>query len=360
MAAPTSEHKTFKVLIAGGSLVGLGLALALEHAGIEYGLFEKGDIAPQLGASIGLHPHSLRILDQLGVWTDIEKEVVPLLNRRHYDENGHCFEESDVLVEIGKILHRPIIFMERSRALQILYDHIGDKSRVHVSNGVVDYEETDTRITITTQDGRKHSGHILVGADGIHSRVRQLMADKISSVDSAASNNLLEAFTSEYNCIFAVSRNDPAGPLLPDAMVHNVYYSQYSAVAAAGVHGLVFWFLFVKAPAKTKTPNCPRFTDEDAQTLIDEYGSTQVGPGYNVRDLWEARVKATMTPLEEGVIEEWSHGRVVLLGDSVHKSTINPGLGGNLAYEGIAHLTNLLVPLLKQHPVWENTLQIDG
>ena len=102
MASNQSE-KQFKVLIAGGSLVGLGLALVFERVGIDYELFEKGDFAPQLGASIGLHPHSIRILEQLGVWEDIEKQVVPLLNRNHYDGDGNCFEQSNVLVDINEM-----------------------------------------------------------------------------------------------------------------------------------------------------------------------------------------------------------------------------------------------------------------
>ena len=101
-------------------------------------------------------------------------------------------------------------------------------------------------------------------------------------------------------------------------MVHNVYYDYYSAVAAAGVHGLVFWFFFVKTKL-TRIPCCPRFTDEDAEACIQKYGSSLVGPGYTVKDLWDARVKASMVPLEEGIIKQWSHNRVVLMGDSVHK-----------------------------------------
>lgn len=102
-------------------------------------------------------------------------------------------------------------------------------------------------------------------------------------------------------------------------MVHNVYYNNYSAIAAAGVPGLVFWFLFVKASELSRTPNCPQFTDDDAEAYIQRYGSSQVGPGYTVKDLWESRVKATMVPLEEGIIPQWCHNRVVLMGDSVHK-----------------------------------------
>ncbi|KAJ5971292.1 uncharacterized protein N7479_001210 [Penicillium vulpinum] len=345
------EKTQFKVLIAGGSLVGLGLALALERAGIDYELFEKGDFATQLGASIGLHPHTIKILEQLGVWKDIEKQVVPLQGRNHYDGNGHCFEESHVLLQINEMLRRPIIFIERCKALQALYNHVKDKSKLHAQTAIASYEETEHGIIVTTEDGEEHHGHILIGADGIHSKVRKLMSDEISVTDQALATQINQAFKSEYNCIFAVSRNDPKNQFLPDAMVHNVYYNNHSAVAATGVHGLVFWFLFVKASKSTRTPNCPRFTDEDAQATIQKYGSSLVGPGYTVNDLWGARVKATMVPLEEGVIPKWTHSRVVLMGDAVHKATVNPGLGGNLAYEGIARLTNGLVPLLRRNPM---------
>ncbi|KAF9892640.1 hypothetical protein FE257_001042 [Aspergillus nanangensis] len=340
----------FKVLIAGGSLVGLTLALALEHAGIEYELFEKGDFAPQLGASIGLHPHSLRILEQLGVWKDIEKEIVPLRHRLHFDGDGRCFEDSTVLKHIQEILGRPIIFMERCKALEILHSHIKDKSKLHDRNAITSYEETDEGVVITTQDGLTHHGHILIGADGIHSRVRDLMAKEIGKTNVALSQDITEgAFTSEYKCIFAVSRNDPAKPFMADATVHNVYYDNHSAIAASGVPGLVFWFLFVKTPL-TRTPNCPRFTEDDADAVIEEYRTVSPGPGYTVKDLWDARVKGTLAPLEEGVLKQWSHNRVLLMGDAIHKVTINPGLGGNLAYEGIARFTNGLVSLLTETP----------
>ncbi|KAE8151336.1 hypothetical protein BDV25DRAFT_152791 [Aspergillus avenaceus] len=338
----------FKIIIAGGSLVGLTLALVLEKAGINYELFEKGDLMPQLGASIGLHPHTLRILDQLGVWADIEKEVIPLQHRFHFDGSGHCFEASEVLHNIQTILGRPIIFMERRRALEILHSHIHGKSRLHANNAISSYDELEDGVVVTTQDGLSHYGSILIGADGVHSRVRTLMAEKMSKTDLSLSQEIIRGFTSEYNCIFAVSRNDPSHPFIPDGTVHNVYYDNHSAIAAAGVPGLVFWFLFVKT-GLTRTPNCPRFTDDDADALIEEYATVAPGPSYTIKDLWQARVKGMLVPLEEGVLKQWSHNRVLLLGDSAHKATVNPGLGGNLAYEGIAHFANTLVELLIEH-----------
>ncbi|KAJ9369296.1 hypothetical protein DTO282E5_5958 [Paecilomyces variotii] len=339
----------FKVLIAGGSVVGLTLALALEKAGIDWELFEKGEIAPQLGASFGLHPPSLRILDQLGVWDDLKRIVVPLEHRQHMDGNNRCFEDSYVLRDIHNSLGRPIVFAERCKILQFIYNHIQNKDRVHSSTAVVGYEETGDAITIRTDKGRLCQGSILIGADGIHSHIRIVMAEKIRPANPALAQDLLEGFTSEYNAIFAISHNGKTTPFMPDGTVHNVYYDYYSAVAATGEPGSIFWFLFVKS-SKTKYPSCPRFTETDAQDLIDRYGDSTIGPGYTVRDLWETRVKASLVPMEEGVLKQWRNGRVLLMGDSVHKTTVNAGLGGNLAYEGIARFTNLLVPLLQKTP----------
>jgi 2-polyprenyl-6-methoxyphenol hydroxylase-like FAD-dependent oxidoreductase len=64
------------VLIVGGSVSGLSLASMLEQFGIDYILLEgHATIAPQLGASLGLLPSGLRILDQLGVYDKIRAIV---------------------------------------------------------------------------------------------------------------------------------------------------------------------------------------------------------------------------------------------------------------------------------------------
>jgi 2-polyprenyl-6-methoxyphenol hydroxylase-like FAD-dependent oxidoreductase len=93
----------FTVIIVGGSLVGLTTAVALEKAGINYVLLEKGEIAPHLGASISIHPHTQRVMEQLGVWPEIEAGAVPLGIRQHYDRKGKLFEDSAILQEISNM-----------------------------------------------------------------------------------------------------------------------------------------------------------------------------------------------------------------------------------------------------------------
>lgn len=66
------ESKNFKVIIAGGSIAGLTLANMLEKVGIDFVVLEAyPEIAPQVGASIGMLPNGLRVLDQLGCYPAI-------------------------------------------------------------------------------------------------------------------------------------------------------------------------------------------------------------------------------------------------------------------------------------------------
>ncbi|OHW89755.1 FAD binding domain-containing protein [Colletotrichum incanum] len=117
----------FKVIIAGGSLGGLMLALQLEHAGIDYVVLEKGEIGPQLGASIGFQPHSVKLFEQLGVWNEMKRITVPMGNRQHFDEHGKCFEDSALFAEIHKNGVRTLMVNQIAMAQPELAKQIGEE-----------------------------------------------------------------------------------------------------------------------------------------------------------------------------------------------------------------------------------------
>lgn len=79
----------FKVVIGGGSISGLTIANMLQMHNIDFVVLEAyPDIAPQVGASIGMLPHGNRILDQLGLLGKI-LELCPPLDSFHFrDKTG--------------------------------------------------------------------------------------------------------------------------------------------------------------------------------------------------------------------------------------------------------------------------------
>lgn len=83
------DNTDFKILIAGGGIAGLTLANMLEKFKIDYILLEsQNEITPQVGASIGLLPNGLRILDQMGCYEPIRNFLIPKSNFHINDHNG--------------------------------------------------------------------------------------------------------------------------------------------------------------------------------------------------------------------------------------------------------------------------------
>lgn len=205
------ESKPFKVIIAGGSVAGLSLALMLERNGIDFVILEGySSIAPQVGASIGMLPNGLRILDQLGCCDDMLKRAdVHVSDLFFRDSRGQPFwsfkgfggqmkkqwvliYHTHVLVMgiLGFVLRLffgrhgyPIVFLERRILVQTLYDHIQDKSKVLTSEKVVTVKNSISHVTVTTSTGKSFTGDMVAGADGINSTIRQKMWEESQSID---------------------------------------------------------------------------------------------------------------------------------------------------------------------------------
>lgn len=85
-----------------------------------------------------------------------------------------------------------MIFLQRQFLLQQLYESISDKTKVRPRTGIVSYTEDENGVTVITEMGDTIRGHMLVGADGIHSAVRRLMAEKLEKPSPDIAKNLLE------------------------------------------------------------------------------------------------------------------------------------------------------------------------
>lgn len=67
------------------------------------------------------------------------------------------------------------LWLDRQMLLQILYDNLKHKDRVLTNKRVVHVDMNRTGVFVTTEDGSSYIGDILVGGDGVHSKVRQEM-----------------------------------------------------------------------------------------------------------------------------------------------------------------------------------------
>lgn len=185
----------FQVIIVGGSIGGLTLAHCLQRAGIDHIVLEKAsNPAPQIGASVGIAPNGARVLDQLRLYDLVEEQIEPLNTATIHYPDGYSFEtkftkvihERSVVLHLIlpakgllmalMVLHRfgyPIAFLDRQKLLEILYQGYPDHRKISLGERVIKVEKSGDVAIVSTAKGSVYRGHLVVGADGVHSKVRQ-------------------------------------------------------------------------------------------------------------------------------------------------------------------------------------------
>ncbi|KAH8807124.1 hypothetical protein F5884DRAFT_879800 [Xylogone sp. PMI_703] len=347
-----SQTSHFKAIIVGGSVTGLTLAHAFDTAGIDYVLLEGRDhVAPAAGATIVIMPNGARILDQLGIYEQMKLIFEPMVASTIWRSDGKLMSR----VEWPKIIHErfgyPAAMFERQKFLQSLYDQLGSKERILVNKRVVMVNHRSDSVSVLCADGSEYVGDIVVGADGIHSIVRQEMQRYAEQVSPGLMRQDKECITAEYNCIFGVSSPMPFH--LP-GHVHISSAIDHSSLLFVGKDSLPQWFFVQRMDQKYLGSHIPRFTQAQMQAQVQKFKDFKFAKGVSFKDLLGSTGTMSYVVAEEAVHDFWTHGRIVCIGDSVHKMTPNLGQGGNQSIESVAVLTNALFELLgrneRPHP----------
>ena len=84
----------------------------------------------------------------------------------------------------------PLSFLERKVFLEIIYKSLPDKSKVLVGKKVVSMDRIDDSYRVHTSDGSSYDGDLVVGADGVHSKVRSMMWDLANAANAGFISNV--------------------------------------------------------------------------------------------------------------------------------------------------------------------------
>ncbi|MVT26293.1 FAD-binding monooxygenase [Nesterenkonia alkaliphila] len=221
--------------------------------------------------------------------------------------------------------------MHRRRLHAALLDAAGDAEVstgmrvVHIDPGNAERQAT---IVVNTQGGEQRTtADLVIGADGVHSRLRSVLLPERKVVSSG--------YTSWRAII-------PAVELITDKFAMS--WGPHAEFGALPVgHGEVYWYGYAKCPPGTNFPDesvavRERFADwhDAAQFLI-----AGTAPGCLMRhDVW----------VLDKALKSYARGRTVLIGDAAHPMLPTLGQGANSALEDGVTIGRLVPPRTRDIP----------
>jgi 5-methylphenazine-1-carboxylate 1-monooxygenase len=338
-----------KVIIAGGGVGGLATALMLHARGIDCEIFEQADAIRELGVGINTLPHAIKELAELGLLERLDALAIRTYELFYTNRFGQEIWREPRGLDAGYEI--PQFSIHRGRLQTVIYQAVRARlgePRIHLNRRLGSFTQDEGGVTAYFFDrGGTHRhtarGDVLIGADGIHSVVR----DKLFPNEGPPSWNGLMLWRGAIDWpAFLTGRSMVvAGGLTAKLVVYPI------AEGSRPDKRLTNWAVVGRVgdgsatlPQKQDWSRPGRFED-----LMPHLQRFRI-PYVDARALIEATNEFWEYPMcDRDPLPRWSHGRVTLLGDAAHP--MYP-VGSNGASQAILD-ARCLADLLRdsEHPV---------
>ncbi len=164
-----------KIAIVGGGIGGLSAALHLLNAGFDVHVYEQSPRIGEIGAGIQISPNASRLLIRLGLKPALDRfGVRPQAVHQKRWEDGRTLQRAPVGIEVETTFGAPYYHFHRGDLAELLGAAV-PAERLHVGHKLVGLEQKGARALARFENGAAVEADLVVGADGIHSRVRHLL-----------------------------------------------------------------------------------------------------------------------------------------------------------------------------------------
>ena len=165
MAAPS-------IAIVGAGMGGLAAAGTLARAGFDVRVYEQAARFARVGAGIQMMPNSMKVLRGLGLENALRR--VAFAPRSHLNRTWDTGEVTNELPMPESLFGAPYLCMHRATLHEALASAV-PPGIIALGKKLVGLESSGTRVTLAFADGTRATADAVVGADGVHSTVRELL-----------------------------------------------------------------------------------------------------------------------------------------------------------------------------------------
>jgi 2-polyprenyl-6-methoxyphenol hydroxylase-like FAD-dependent oxidoreductase len=315
-----------KALIIGSGIAGPATAIALQKAGIDAALFEaRQRDATGAGAFLTVASNgvdALRVLDaQQALAASFDTPFIVLRS-----SSGKYLGRTRTGIELPDGVAG--LTITRSDLYQGLHDEAARRGiDVQHSRRLVGVDESASGVLARFADGTEAEGDVLIGCDGVHSTVRELIdphAPKpafagLLTTGGYASGVLVDTEPGSYEMIFG----------------KRAFFGYVSAP-----DGSVWWFANVPRSDEPARGGLDTSNGDVRQQLIELFDA-DAGPAV-------ALIEATDRPMPPSAIHtlahlpNWHRGRSIVIGDAAHAPSPTSGQGASLSIEDALVLAKCL------------------
>lgn len=305
-----------RVVIIGGGIGGLTLALALRKQGIEAKVFEKYDHYQNHRTGFLIWSYAIKVLQEMDV--PVEKVGTPLEIFEVYGRKGQPLVEMPIGT-ISREFGADSYEINRLRLIQLMSEMVGPD--LAAGKNCISVETFEDRAVAHFEDGSSAEGDVVIGCDGAHSTVREFIHQNVEL-------NMFNA----GGWIAVIDRH-------PKDLKPNRHMDFWEPAIKAGVadigNGEARWYVGMDGAL----PSADRSKKEQIIEAVPALPEV-------IQQCMDLTDEAEMVPVIGGdllALKPWFKGRVLILGDAAHATSPYAGMGACSAIadaRNLAELTN--------------------
>jgi 2-polyprenyl-6-methoxyphenol hydroxylase-like FAD-dependent oxidoreductase len=316
-----------RILIVGGGLGGMMLAASLEQRGLHYDLIEQSPEKHDQGYSLGVWCNSQNLFQSLGLQGPFDKLGTKIHIYDICDSSGRqlrAFRFDPFYSRYGMAYTQV-----NRRQLRDLLSSKTDPTRISFNTKLVAMNQSPAHVEVTLSDGPVKRYDLVIGADGVHSLVRDLAFGKS-----------LQTFTGWRGWYVWIDKRfgKRAG------MTEFLGPGRCLGIFDDGDRALAIFF----ATCVPAAPDDPA----DRVALLKELFKSELAHLPGALDTIRGD-EVMSTDLASVRMKRWIHNRAILLGDAAHAFEPHTGLGASMAMEDAYVLANEIALVSSGYPIAE-------